>query len=388
MISMKRIKVLHIIKTLSLGGAEMNLLNLIEALDPDCFVSYVAYSAGGELEGRFINAGVKLFKFAEGEHKLKSFATFNIIWRLARFIRLNRIDIVHTHTFNAHIWGGIAAKFSGAKVIEHVHDSRYLERGDLIRRGDTNKQYWAVYYLKNFSDFVVVLTKQNVEFLTRHRLYPPSKVREVHNGIPLQFSRPIDAATVLALRDKFGIPRDAIVILSLVRFGPEKNIDLILRVAPEVVDECPKAIFVIAGNGPLFETVKNEIKIRRLEDRIYLLGFQSDVQGLLILADIFLLPSFLELHSISILEAMSRKIPVVVSRDVGCNNEFITDWENGILLNPFSDEGWAEALVKLLKEPGLRQKIGEKGYETCAGKFNINNVARKIETLYTELSKR
>ncbi|MCK4946997.1 MAG: hypothetical protein KAS46_01360, partial [Candidatus Aureabacteria bacterium] len=73
---MKKIKVLHLIKTLSLWGAELNLFNLTRHIDPRHFETHIGYSTGGEFEKRFKESGIKLFKFAEGSHKIKSFASF------------------------------------------------------------------------------------------------------------------------------------------------------------------------------------------------------------------------------------------------------------------------------------------------------------------------
>jgi glycosyltransferase involved in cell wall biosynthesis len=385
---MHKIKILHIIKTLNLGGAETNLFNLVQVFDPTKVETHVAYSLGGEIEESFKTRNVKLFKFSLKSNKIKSFATIAIIPRLIRCILRNKIDIVHTHTFNAHIWGSIAAKITKKKIIEHVHDFRYLDPDEFKKRRGISNQYKYVKYLRNLSDIVVVLTKQNADFLIENNLYPKSRIREIQNGIPLPKNHYFVQENRNLIKNKLSISVNNLLILTPARIAPEKNIDLIFRIAPKVVNEVPGAIFLIAGNGPLLKEFEYKVKDARLHNSVKMLGFQSEIYELLGISNILLLPSFLELHSISILEAMSRKIPVVVSRDVGCNNEFITDWENGVLLDPFSDEGWAEALIKLLKVPGLRQKIGEKGYETCTSKFNINNVARKIESLYNELSKR
>ena len=83
---------------------------------------------------------------------------------------------------------------------------------------------------------------------------------------------------------------------------------------------------------------------------------------------------------------MSSRVPVVVSQEVGCNSEFIDDWRNGVLLDPFKDAGWAHALIKLLEDPQLRLRMGEQGYQTCLKKFNINEVVKKFENLYVELT--
>jgi glycosyltransferase involved in cell wall biosynthesis len=372
-----KIKILHIIKTLNLGGAEVNLLNLVQATDTTQFELHIAYSSSGELEEKFKKAGVRLFKFADRDHKVKSLASLGIILRLADYLMKNRIDIVHTHTFSAQLWGAAAAKLTGCKIVEHVHDFRYLEPDDFIRRRGLNNQYKFVHQFRNVSDRVVVLTRQNKEFLIKEKIYPLDRIREYHNGIPLNGPTPDNA-------DKKN--NRELIILTPIRISAEKNADLIVRIAPEVIRQVPEAIFMIAGDGPLYQKTLDKIKNMNLEHHIRMIGYHADIQLLLGSADIFLLPSYLELHSIAILEAMSMKVPVIISKNVGCNSEFIVNWQNGVLLDPFQDAGWAEAIVRLLKEPSLRRQMGEKGYQTCLEKFNINDAAQRLENLYVELT--
>ena len=133
---MKKIRVLHIIKTLSLGGAETNLLNLVYAMNENQLVeAHVAYSWGGEIEERFLQNGVRLFKYSDENHRIKSLATLGIVFRLAKYILQHDIHIVHTHVFNAHVWGALAARLTGRKVVEHVHDFRYIDLKDRERGG-------------------------------------------------------------------------------------------------------------------------------------------------------------------------------------------------------------------------------------------------------------
>ncbi len=371
-----KIHVLHIIKTLGLGGAEVNLLNLLRSIDHNKFELHVAYSFGGELEPKFKEAGIKHFKYAQADHKVKSLATVGIVLRLAAYLLKNKIQIIHTHTFSAHIWGSAAAKLTGCKIVEHVHDFRYLEPEDFARRRGFNNQYRFVRKFSNVSDRVVVLTRQNKEFLIKEKIYAPERIREYPNGIPMD-GFPLKAC---------GNDRDALVILTPIRIAPEKNADLIVRIAPKVIKEVPNVVFLIAGDGPLYEKTLADIKRQGLENNVKMIGYHADINSLLKGADVFLLPSFLELHSIAILEATSLSVPVVVSKDVGCNSEFIRDWENGVTLDPFKDEGWAEALVRLLKDPALRQKVGANGYSTCLEKFNIKDAAKRFEVLYEQLT--
>ncbi len=380
---MKKIKVLHIIKTLSLGGAETNLLNLVNAFDSQKVETHVAYSYGGEIEERFRNAGVKLFKYADESYKIKSLQTIPIVLRLAGYIRKNKIDIVQTHNFNGHIWGLLAGKLAGAKVIEHVHDFRYTPSAELARRHGLLDQYKFIKYFRKQSDRVIVLTKDHFNYVIEKGLSDANRVLELQNGIPLN-----EQSVTLVQRDirqKFGIPSDAVVILTSARMDPTKNIDLILRVAKQVLKQAPKVVFLVAGNGTHLEEYQTRCRELNLEKDVRFIGFYQNMYDLLAASDVFLLPSFLELHSIAILEALKMKIPVVVSSGVGCNDEFIQNGVNGFLCDPFKEEPWIEALTLLANNPALRESIGLKGNETCRSLFDIHNTAGNFERVYAEL---
>ena len=378
-------RVLHVIKTLSLGGAETNLLNLVRALDPARYENHVAYSFGGEIEGRFLKGGVRLFKYAEGSHKIKSFQTIPIVLRLARYILKHDIDVVHTHIFNAHIWGALAAKLSGRKVVEHVHDFRYLDPEDFTRRRGSNTQYRHAGRFASLSDRVIILTRQNRDFLVEKKLQPDFKVRQIQNGIPLNGNVAQASGRRAEVREKFGIADSAQVILTSARISDEKNVDLVFRIVPEVLRHAPGAVFLISGDGPLLAPYKEKVRQMGLEDRIRMIGYYDNAFELLAASDLFLLPSFLELHSIAVLEAMSMGLPLVLSKGVGSNDEFIIDGENGVLLDPFSDDGWAGAVVRILRETGLRESLGRKAKETVLEKFDIRRIARQFEGVYDEL---
>ena len=383
---MEKIKVLHLIKTLSLGGAEVNLYNLICEAEKENIETHVGYSYGGEIEERFKKSGVKLFKYAKANHKIKSLATFYIVWRLVFYILKNRIQIVHTHNFSAHIWGSLAAKLAGARIVEHVHDFRYLEKAEFEKRHGVNQQYKFAHFLRNVSDRVVVLTRQNSDYLVKQNYYPANRIRKIWNGIPMEDTIVPENPSETNIWEQFGISKDAQVILTSARIAAEKNIDLILKIAPHVLKEVPSAVFVVTGDGPLLKSYQEKVVSMGLEKSVRFIGFCPFVYDLLAKTHIYLLPSFLELHSISILEAMSMKVPVVVSDEVGCNNEFIQTWDNGILLDPFSSEGWAEALITLLKNTTLSHRIGLNGFLTCRSHFDIRDTAKQFKDVYAELA--
>ncbi|RJR35255.1 MAG: glycosyltransferase family 1 protein [Desulfobacteraceae bacterium] len=237
--------------------------------------------------------------------------------------------------------------------------------------------------MRNVSDKVVVLTERYRRSLLQKGFCDRHHIRKIPNGIPLDAGEGgVEARQ--ALKERLGISKRDRVILTSLRMSAEKNVDLIFRIAPLVASAVPNVVFLISGNGPQFDEFN--AKSRKLNScRIKLIGYFPEIFDLLAMSDVFLLPSLQELHSIAILEAMSMKIPVVTSQNVGCNDEFITSWRNGVLLNPFTDAGWAEAIIRLLREPDLRKQIGERGFETCLRRFDIRKVAREFEDLYREI---
>jgi glycosyltransferase involved in cell wall biosynthesis len=377
------VRVLHIIKTLDLGGAETNLLNLARAFDRTRVETHVAYSRGGEIEPRFRAAGVKLVKYAERAHRIKDPQTLAIVWRLVRYIRKNRIDIVQTHNFNAHVWGLLAARLGGARLVEHVHDFRYTPTDDLVRRHSFINQYGFIKYFKKWSDRIIVLTDAHRDHVIANGYAHPAQVIKIQNGIAID-----DAPPEAADRARFDIPADAVVILTSARMDPSKNITLIVRIAAKVRERSPDALFLIAGSGTHLDAYRQLAADLGVTHCVRFLGFHDRMDDLLSVSDIFVLPSFLELHSIAILEATRMRVPIVVSEHVGCNDEFVEDGVSGFLCDPFSDDRWVEVIAALATDAALRKRIGLGGYETCRRLFDLPDTARRFEGLYAELVER
>jgi glycosyltransferase involved in cell wall biosynthesis len=378
-----RTRILHVIKTLELGGAETNLLNLVRAFDPERYEHHIAYSFGGALEESFRKCpGLFLYRYSRGKHRNSSPHTVLIVVRLWAYLRHHRIRLVHTHNFNAHFWGVFAAKAAGAKIVEHVHDFRYFEPEELVRRKGDMGLNRHIGVFKGLSDRVVVLTEQNREFLIRNRFYPESRVRIIPNGIPLPEGT---VETKAEVAEELGYAPGSPVVLVTSRMTPTKNIDLVLRIAPQVVKEVPAALFLIAGDGERLETYKREASATAASKNIRFIGYRADVQRLLAASDVFWLPSFLELHSISILEALSLGVPVVASKGVGCNDQMFISGRDAFLHDPFSDDGWAGTLVSLLKDGALRRDIGSRGRALCRERYDIRRTASCFEKLYAEM---
>lgn len=379
----KRIKVLHIITNLNLGGAETNLYNLLTYLDKDSVEIHVAYSFGGPYEDSFKkNKEIVFFKYSKHSHKIVSFSSMKIILKLMYYILVNKIQLVHTHNLNAHVWGALAAKFTGVQVVEHVHDYRYENQEFLHGRQEKIGKYKYLKYLGKLSDIIVVLTKKNNRFLIEQKICKESQIKVILNGINLNNGQDIDKGRIFA---KLNLPVNKKIILAASRLIKQKNVGLILEIAKRIKTAYPEVFFVIAGDGDLRTKLEEKTVSDGIDQLIKFIGFYPNVLELLSITDIFIQPSLLELHSIAMLEAMSMKVPVLVSKGVGANDDFIKNGETGFLLDPFKVDEWVFAIEKLIHDSELAKKIGGAGRVLVEQKCDIRKTAKEFENIYRNL---
>lgn len=358
------------------------MVNLVRASDPEKIETHVAYCEGGELEGPLKRQGAQLYKYARYGHKVKSPATPVIILKLAAYVCRHKIQVVHTHNYSAHVWGSIAARLARAKVVEHVHDPRYEDRAYIRSRGiDSPRQFDQARFFARFSDSIVVLTERNRDQLERWGV-KDSKIRVVNNGIPLSAHQGIERE---ALLKRLSIPEGSNVILAAGRLSAEKNFGAVVEIAASFREGSEKPFFVIAGDGPERETLRKKIRERGLENCVRLIGFYPNVKELLTISRLLIQPSLRELQSLVMLEAMSMGVPVLVSENVGFNDEFITHGKNGFLLDPYKPEDWAEAIRLLLSDPIWAEEVGTNGQSLVESLCDVRETAREFERLYQRL---
>jgi glycosyltransferase involved in cell wall biosynthesis len=381
------VKVLHVINTLGGGGAEMNVVRLAQYADRARVQCHLAYCGTWPLEAAISGCGLATFRMHETLPRVKSLATPRIIARLLGYIHKHKIDVVHTHLFNAHAWGAVAARLARVKVLEHVHDHRYIDWGLLVQRGlPQTRQYDRAPYLAKLSHRIVVLTNQNREYVLERVGICASKVLVIPNGLPPRGVLP-NAQARAALRRQLNIPQDAIVVLGVGRLADEKNFAVFISAMELLRGEVPGLRALILGEGPARASLQRQIDHSGLTCTCQLAGYRTDVQTYYDSADMFVQPSLVELQSLAMLEAMQAGLPVMVSQGVGCNDELLTHADSGFLLHPNRPALWAECIRTLARQPAVRARVGEKGKALVNRQCDIRYVSRRFETLYEALCK-
>ncbi|WP_439182873.1 glycosyltransferase [Carboxylicivirga taeanensis] len=199
-------------------------------------------------------------------------------------------------------------------------------------------------------------------------------VKVIHNGIPFVEDNvePFDLKSVFAFERK-----DVRVVLSTGRLASQKGFEFLIEAAKKVVAETKHVHFIIAGTGKLEGALKRQVVQAGLTDNVHLIGFQSNVQSLLMVADIFVLPSLYEGMPNSLMEALASGVPSI-STDVNGVAELMIDKEHGYIIPSGDAQHLAVAISKLLADDELADK-GNRAKEHVRNKFSVENMAVNLE---------
>lgn len=292
-----------------------------------------------------------------------------------RFLRLvvaRRISLVHVHSAsNASFW----RKFTfmcvafGARcpVIFHLHGGGFLDfyRG---RRGALRR--WLIRWVLAHAAEIVVLSdrwRREIMLLTRN-----SNITVVPN--------PILAPPVHAPQD---VRRSTSTVLYMGRLVEEKGLFLLLDALVDVRRLLPNVKLQLAGTGELEAPLRRYAATKGMSENVEFLGWVSgeDKWRVLAQASLYVLPSDAEGLPMGVLEAMAVGLPVIAT-DVGGIPDVVEDGVNGRLIKPGDVHALRQALVQLLGDPALLDRMGRESHKRFAANFAAARVMPKIEAIY------
>jgi len=361
------IRVLHVIDSLDLGGAQTVLVNLARFRDRSAFEIDVAPMHGrGVFAEALEKEGVRVHRLSQ-----RKFPPGYLLG-LPRLLRRGRYDIVHFHLFGSN-WIGkpLAALCSQRVLVNHDHCNDRVRTGNpLVTLVDaaTNR----------LSSHIYAVSQSTMDDVIARERLDPARVSFLANGVDTERFAPADPARRAAARKELGLPPDARVVAGLGRLHPQKNWPLFLDVARRL----PETRFVIAGTGPLEGLLRRTIEERRITN-VALLGFR-DARTVLAAADVFLLTSDYEGTPMILLEAMACGVPCVVSAVDGCE-EILGDGQGGVTARVGDAEDFAGKLGALLSDEWLRVAQGAVARERARREFDARTQAAEVEAMYRQL---
>ncbi len=362
----KKIKIMHITRSLNLGGLERVITILSKELDKTKFeVSICCLLRKGYFAEGLEKEGVKIYLLNERNRKKDYFLFF----KLARLLKQVKPDIIHTHNTHALIDGTLAGIMEKVSCIIHTDHARQFP--------DTKHNMILERLLSKFVFKIVAVSQYSKNDLIRYEKMDVNKIQVIYNGVPNN-KKIIETKK---LRDEFSL-RDSCPILGYVgRLSEEKGCQTLLAALPKIVEKFPQTKLLIVGDGPFRRNLEKKVKIFNLTHYVQFFGKRVDVDNFYQIFDIYILPSFREGLPLSLLEAMSHRNPVIAS-DVGGIGEVIEDGKSGFLIESGNSDLLAEKVTDVLIDKKTMSDIGERAFQRYCEMFNVENMVKEYETLY------
>ncbi|QJW98056.1 glycosyltransferase [Frigoriglobus tundricola] len=296
--------------------------------------------------------------------------------RLARLFRRTPVDLLHTQNTGCEE-SPVAAKLAGARCVVgtfHVDPTYDLHNE---RSGPSHRVLELV--SNRCLDAAIAVSRATKRDWVRRSHIPADRVITIHNGIdPDTFRR---RQTRADARRALGLPADGLIVGGLGRLEEAKGFTYLLAAAARLRAEFPDLTVVIAGAGPLRESLERQASQLGPVGSVRFLGFRSDVQPVLDALDVFALPSLCETLGYALLEAMATELPAVGSA-VGGVPEVIAAGETGFVVPPRDAALLAERLRVLLKDRTVRDRWGAAGRHRVARDFHERDMVRKTIDVY------
>ncbi|MCK4257000.1 glycosyltransferase family 4 protein [candidate division WOR-3 bacterium] len=379
----RKIKVLHIITKLAVGGSQENTIFTCSMLDNNLYDTSILCGTERDEEGDLIGMAkdrkVPLFFIPELIRDINPVKDFTALLRIKKFIKNGKYDIVHTHTSKAGMVGRLAAKIDGVPVIIHtVHGWNFNDFMNPIKK---NFYVLCERIAEKFTDKIIVVTKEDIKKGFKEGIRNKEKYEVIRSGIDLEQFFPRECNTVL--KTELGLKKEDKVIGTVTRICPQKNIEDFIKIADIVSNKVPNSKFLIVGDGKERNRIEAKIKKLQLEDRVFITGVRSDIPEILSIFDVFVSTSLWEGLPRTIVEAIACGVPVIAYAVDGVR-EIIKNRKNGFLMPPKDVMRTSERVIQILNRPEIGEYMRNEARKSI-DEFSVNKMVSSIAKLYIKL---
>jgi len=297
--------------------------------------------------------------------------------QLARMLRRHKIDILHSHQFNASLFASPIGWFCRVPVI--IETSHSCE---VWRKGWLKSKYVVDRLAGCIVDYYIAVSHACGDFLTKQKKLPASKVRVILNGCNLEKydpARPIP----IDLRETLGFGQRDPILVALARLEPQKGHHVLLDAMPEVLREFPTSRLVCVGDGILRETLEKQTDLLGIREAVRFVGYQSNVPDWLAFADFTVLPSYYEGLPLVAIESLAAGRTMVATAVDG-TPDVIINQETGLTVPAGDSKRMAEAICTLLRNPTLRQTLAQAGRRHVLDAFSSQRFVQDTARLYLD----
>ena len=371
--------VLQLIGSFHQGGSERQAVQLAKLLREDG--TYNIFLASLNNEGILRDEAEKIGFTEIPEFRLTSFYDLNFARQLqkcVRFLKQNKIEIVHTHDFYTNVFGISAALLAGVPL--KIASKRETAGMRSKLQKTVEKRIFKT------ADAIVVNAEAVKNYLTDEGI-SPEKIEVIYNGIDLERLIPQETNRQKICAE-LNLPNEEnikfITLVANLRHEV-KNQLMFLRVAQRLHEKLPDAHFVLAGEGELKNDLETLAKDFGIAEKTHFIGRCTKIPELLSVSYAGVLTSRAEGFSNSILEYMAAKLPVVAT-NVGGASEVVIEGETGFLVESNDDEAMANSLTELLQNSEKAKKMGELGRKTIEENFSCTAQLKNVLEFYRRKS--
>ncbi|MHA1344413.1 MAG: glycosyltransferase family 4 protein [Promethearchaeota archaeon] len=377
----KKIKICHIVLLADLSGSKRSMLEILNRCDKNTYKRYVISNGKGELIHNLNKLGINSLSIPQLVRKISPVLDIIAFFRIYKYCKKYKFDIVHTHSSKTGLLGRVAAKLSGVKkIIHHVRGYSFHEFSSL-----PNKLIYGILekFASYFCDKVIFVNEEEKNYSIEKHILPEYKCITILNGIDLKkFNIRNKKKWKQEVRRHLNIPLKSKVIMFAGRLCPQKDpITLKETIISFYNHGNNNTYFLILGNGEYYNYLLNEFKKYLLSSKVIMLGWKNNTEKYLAASDIFFLPSLWEGMPLTILEAMAMGVPIVAS-DIKGNREAVDPNNTGFLIAPKSPYLFCKKLHNLIENDSLRKIFGLNAYNRAIQYFDIDKNVKKILNLY------
>lgn len=301
-----------------------------------------------------------------------------IFWQVFKLLKIHKPDVVHCHLLYGSVIGLTAAWLAGInKRIYTRHHSDYHQR--YFPKG-IKWDKWC----NALASHIVAPSKTVEEVLTQMEGVPANKVQVVHHGFDMSYFRDVAAERVASLSDKYQIGRQAPVVGVISRFTELKGIQYIIPAFGKFLSVYPDAVLLLFNaTGDYSKPIKAQLAL--IPERNYrLIPFEADLAAAYKLFNLFIQVSIdrtIESFGQTYVEALAAGVPAVFTLS-GIAGDFIVDRENALVVPFLNSDAIYAALIELMADTSLKEKITANGRTIVQEKFNLGVMVKKLEELY------
>jgi glycosyltransferase involved in cell wall biosynthesis len=366
----RKIKVLHLIVSLEVGGAQHGMLLGLPRFDRDRY-EHILCSIMDRMQmaSQFREAGIEVRSLG-----LSRKTDFGVALRLRALLKELRPDILHTYLLHGNVLGRMIGRLAGVPVI--IGSERTI--GQARRWGRL-----ATRLTNPLTDAVEVNSEIGRDAIEKDLGVPREKIEVVRSGLDLASFESVSQRD--KLRADFGVEHDQHLVVYMGRLRPVKGVEYGIRAFAAAREQVTNIRMVLAGEGEQREFLDSLVRELGIADYLSFLGVRHDVPELLGAADSVLMPSLTEGFPRTAIEAMAAGKPVIAT-GVGGTPEAIVDEATGILVPPQDVDALAAAIVRLAGDTDLQARLGKAGRERAVKNYSIDKYVSRLDRMYRQYS--